>query len=136
MSVQVHTYKQGICFPSRIRYPNDTGRGKIVCPTIDNYKSATIIQWYKVNKTLMVPVIDQITVRSYLQPNTEIFIFQDCKPLHGQRYFKGEKYIYIKDPRKEDDGYYTCRFSYTYKGNVFNVSATRIFISGGKAVIL
>ncbi|XP_061233553.1 interleukin-1 receptor-like 1 isoform X1 [Neopsephotus bourkii] len=103
MSVQVHPYKQGICFPSRIRYPNDTGRGKIVCPTIDSYKSATIIQWYK-----------------------------DCKPLHGQRYFKGEKYIYIKDPRKEDDGYYTCRFSYTHKGNVFNVSATRIFISGAK----
>ncbi|XP_062462893.1 interleukin-1 receptor-like 1 isoform X2 [Pezoporus occidentalis] len=103
MNVQVHPYKQGICFPSRIRYPNDTGRGKIVCPTIDNYKSATIIQWYK-----------------------------DCKPLHGQRYFKGEKYIYIKDPRKEDDGYYTCQFSYTHKGNVFNVSATRIFISGAK----
>ncbi|XP_065533809.1 interleukin-1 receptor-like 1 isoform X3 [Lathamus discolor] len=103
MSVQVHPYKQGMCFPSQIRYPNDTGRGKIVCPTIDNYKSATIIQWYK-----------------------------DCKPLHGQRYFKGEKYIYIKDPRKEDDGYYTCRFSYTHKGSVFNVSATRIFVSGAK----
>uniref|UniRef100_A0A8B9FLA5 Interleukin 1 receptor like 1 n=1 Tax=Amazona collaria TaxID=241587 RepID=A0A8B9FLA5_9PSIT len=117
----------------RIRYPNDTGRGKIVCPTIDNYKSATIIQWYKVNKTLTVPVVDQITMRSYLQPNTEIFIFQDCKPLHGLRYFKGEKYIFIKDPRKEDDGYYTCRFSYTHKGKMFNVSATRIFISGGKA---
>ncbi|XP_009692958.1 PREDICTED: interleukin-1 receptor-like 1 isoform X2 [Cariama cristata] len=103
MSLQVHPYKQGVCFPSQIRYPNDTGRGKIVCPTIDNYKNATIIQWYK-----------------------------DCKPLQGQRYFKGEKYIFINNPRKEDDGYYTCQFIYTHKGNVFNVSATRIFISKEK----
>ncbi|XP_009984191.1 PREDICTED: interleukin-1 receptor-like 1 [Tauraco erythrolophus] len=100
MSMQVHPYKQGVCFPSQIRYPNDTGRGKIVCPTIDNYKNATIIQWYK-----------------------------DCKPLQGERYFKGEKYIFINNPSKEDDGYYTCQFTYTHKGNVFNVSATRIFIS-------
>ncbi|XP_009955850.1 PREDICTED: interleukin-1 receptor-like 1 isoform X3 [Leptosomus discolor] len=103
MSVQVHPYKQGVCFPSQIRYPNDTGRGKIVCPTIDNYTNATIIQWYK-----------------------------NCKPLQGQRYFKAEKYIFINNPRKEDDGYYTCRFIYTHKGNVFNVSATRIFISKAK----
>ncbi|XP_064264102.1 interleukin-1 receptor-like 1 isoform X1 [Passer domesticus] len=103
VSVQVHSYKPGECFPSRIRYPNDTGRGKIVCPTIDNYKNATIVQWYK-----------------------------DCKPLQGQRYFKKEKYIYIDNPRREDDGYYTCQFIYTHKGNVFNVSATRIFISGVK----
>ncbi|PKK32525.1 interleukin 1 receptor-like 1 [Columba livia] len=103
MSVHVHPYKRGICFPSQIRYPNDTGRGKIVCPTIDNYKNATIIQWYK-----------------------------DCKPLQGERYFKAEKYIFINNPRKEDDGYYTCRFIYTHKGNIFNVSATRIFISKEK----
>ncbi|XP_049690538.1 interleukin-1 receptor-like 1 isoform X3 [Accipiter gentilis] len=103
ISVQVHPYKQGVCFPSQIRYPNDTGRGKIVCPTIDNYKNATIIQWYK-----------------------------DCKPLQGQRYFKGDKYIFINNPRKEDDGYYTCQFTYTHKRNVFNVSATRIFISKAK----
>ncbi|XP_039404929.1 interleukin-1 receptor-like 1 isoform X1 [Corvus cornix cornix] len=103
MSVQVHSYKPGECFPSQIRYPNDTGRGKIVCPTIDNYKNATIIQWYK-----------------------------DCKPLQEQRYFEKEKYIYIENPRKEDDGYYTCQFIYTHKGNVFNVSATRIFISEAK----
>uniref|UniRef100_A0A8C8APF7 Interleukin 1 receptor like 1 n=1 Tax=Otus sunia TaxID=257818 RepID=A0A8C8APF7_9STRI len=103
MSVQVHPYKQGVCFPSQIRYPNDTGRGKIVCPTIDNYKNATIIQWYK-----------------------------DCKPLQGERYFKGEKYVFIYNPRQDDDGYYTCQFIYTHKGNVFNVSATRIFISKAK----
>ncbi|XP_040440615.1 interleukin-1 receptor-like 1 isoform X1 [Falco naumanni] len=103
MNVQVHPYKPGVCFPSQIRYPNDTGRGKIVCPTIDNYKNATIIQWYK-----------------------------DCKPLQGQRYFKNDKYIFIANPRKEDDGYYTCQFTYTHKGNVFNVSATRIFISKEK----
>ncbi|KFW68639.1 Interleukin-1 receptor-like 1, partial [Pygoscelis adeliae] len=103
MSVQVHPYKQGVCFPSQIRYPNDTGRGKIVCPTIDNYKNATIIQWYK-----------------------------DCRPLQGERYFKKEKYIFINNPRKEDDGCYTCQFIYTHKGNVFNVSATRIFISKAK----
>ncbi|XP_075380812.1 interleukin-1 receptor-like 1 isoform X1 [Mycteria americana] len=103
MIVQVHPYKQGVCFPSEIRYPNDTGRGKIVCPTIDNYKNATIIQWYK-----------------------------DCKPLQGERYFRGEKYIFINNPRKEDDGYYTCQFIYTHKINVFNVSATRIFISKAK----
>uniref|UniRef100_A0A8C9U2T1 Interleukin 1 receptor like 1 n=1 Tax=Serinus canaria TaxID=9135 RepID=A0A8C9U2T1_SERCA len=103
MSVQVHSYKPGECFPNRIRYPNDTGRGKIVCPTIDNYKNATIVQWYK-----------------------------DCKPLQGQRYFKKEKYIYIENQTREDDGYYTCQFIYTHKGNVFNVSATRIFISGVK----
>ncbi|XP_053912335.1 interleukin-1 receptor-like 1 isoform X2 [Cuculus canorus] len=100
MSVQVHPYKQGVCFPSQIRYPNDTGRGKIVCPTIDNYKNATIIQWYK-----------------------------NCKPLQGERYFMAENYVYISNPGKEDDGYYTCRFTYIHKGNVFNVSATRIFIS-------
>ncbi|XP_041274069.1 interleukin-1 receptor-like 1 isoform X2 [Onychostruthus taczanowskii] len=107
VSVQVHSYKQGECFPSQIRYPNDTGKGKVVCPTIDNYKNATIVQWYK-----------------------------DCKPLQGQRYFKEEKYIYIDNPRREDDGYYTCQFIYTHKGNVFNVSATRIFISGGAALSL
>ncbi|XP_051662918.1 interleukin-1 receptor-like 1 isoform X2 [Manacus candei] len=103
VSVQVHSYKQGVCFPSQIRYPNDTKRGKIVCPTIDNYKNATIVQWYK-----------------------------DCKPLQGQRYFKQEKYIYIENPTREDDGYYTCQFIYTHKGNVFNASATRIFISEAK----
>ncbi|XP_071601056.1 interleukin-1 receptor-like 1 isoform X1 [Heliangelus exortis] len=103
MSVQIHPYKQGVCFPSQIHYPNDTGRGKIVCPTIDNYKNATIIQWYK-----------------------------DCKPLQGERFFMGGKYIFIHNPRKEDNGYYTCQFIYTHKGNVFNVSATRIFISKEK----
>ncbi|XP_030311775.1 interleukin-1 receptor-like 1 isoform X1 [Calypte anna] len=103
MSVQIHPYKQGVCFPSQIRYPNDTGRGKIVCPTIDNYENATIIQWYK-----------------------------DCKPLQGERFFIGEKYIFIHNPRKEDNGYYTCQFNCTHKGNVFNVSATRIFISKAK----
>ncbi|XP_014817513.1 PREDICTED: interleukin-1 receptor-like 1 isoform X2 [Calidris pugnax] len=103
MSVQVHPYKQGVCFPSQIRYPNETGRGRIVCPTIDNYKNATIIQWYK-----------------------------DCKPIQGERYLKEEKYVFIKNPREEDDGYYTCQFTYTHKGNVFNVSATRIFVSEAK----
>ncbi|XP_074391918.1 interleukin-1 receptor-like 1 isoform X5 [Zonotrichia albicollis] len=103
VSVQVHSYKPGECFPSRIRYPNDTQTGRVVCPTIDNYKNATIVQWYK-----------------------------DCKPVKGQRYLKKEKYIYIENPRREDDGYYTCQFIYTHKGNVFNVSATRIFISGVK----
>ncbi|XP_068780972.1 interleukin-1 receptor-like 1 isoform X4 [Struthio camelus] len=103
ISVQVHPYKQGICFPSQIRYPNNTGRGKIVCPTFDNYKNATIIQWYK-----------------------------DCKPIQGERYFKGDKYIYINNPGKEDDGFYTCQFIYTHNGKVFNVSATRIFVSNVK----
>ncbi|KAM6438385.1 interleukin-1 receptor-like 1 [Rhynochetos jubatus] len=103
MSVHVHPYKQGVCFPSQIRYPNDTGRGKIVCPTIDNYENATIVQWYK-----------------------------DCKPLQGERYQQEEKFIFINSPRKEDDGYYTCQFIYTHKGNVFNVSATRVFISEAK----
>lgn len=131
----MHPYKQGICFPSQIRYPNDTGRGKIVCPTIDNYKNATIIQWYKVNKTLIVTVVYPITMKRYLQPHEVSFIFQDCKPLHGERYFKAEKYIFINNPRKEDDGYYTCQFIYTHKGNMFNVSATRIFISKGKTAI-
>ncbi|KAL2310632.1 hypothetical protein Nmel_002297, partial [Mimus melanotis] len=100
VSVQVHSYKPGRCFPSRTHYPNDTGRGRVSCPTMDNYKNATIVQWYK-----------------------------DCKPLQGQRYLKEGKYIYIENPRREDDGYYTCQFIYTHKGNVFNVSATRIFIS-------
>ncbi|XP_067994235.1 interleukin-1 receptor-like 1 [Melanerpes formicivorus] len=102
-NVQVHPFKQGVCFPSQIRYPNDTGIGKIVCPTIDNYKNATIIQWYK-----------------------------DCKPLQEQRYFKRGKYMFFSNPGKEDDGYYTCQFTYTHKGKVFNVSATRIFISKAK----
>uniref|UniRef100_A0A8C5U5Q1 Interleukin 1 receptor like 1 n=1 Tax=Malurus cyaneus samueli TaxID=2593467 RepID=A0A8C5U5Q1_9PASS len=59
----------------------------------------------------------------------ECYYCPDCKPLQGQRFFKKEKYIYIENPRREDDGYYTCQFIYTHKGNVFNVSATRIFIS-------
>ncbi|XP_025958939.1 interleukin-1 receptor-like 1 [Dromaius novaehollandiae] len=107
VSVQVHPYKQGICFPSQIRYPNDTGRGKIICPTFDNYKNATIVQWYK-----------------------------DCKPLQGERYFKRDKYIFINNPGKEDDGYYTCQFIYTHNGNAFNVSATRIFVSNAKYSLL
>ncbi|XP_068536237.1 interleukin-1 receptor-like 1 isoform X8 [Anas acuta] len=107
MSVKVHPYKEGICFPSRILYPNDTRRGRIVCPTFDNYKNATMIQWYK-----------------------------DCRPLHGERYLKKDKYIFISDLTKEDDGYYTCHFTYTHRGNVFNVSATRIFISEAKHLSL
>ncbi|KAM9204574.1 interleukin-1 receptor-like 1 isoform 1-T1 [Mergus octosetaceus] len=107
MSVKVHPYKEGICFPSRILYPNDTRRGRIVCPTFDNYKNATMIQWYK-----------------------------DCRPLQGERYLKKDKYIYISDLTKEDDGYYTCHFTYTHRGNVFNVSATRIFISEAKHLSL
>ncbi|XP_013045705.1 interleukin-1 receptor-like 1 isoform X3 [Anser cygnoides] len=107
MSVKVHPYKEGICFPSRILYPNDTRRGIIVCPTFDNYKNATMIQWYK-----------------------------DCRPLQGERYLKKDKYIYISDLTKEDDGYYTCHFTYTHRGNVFNVSATRIFISEAKHLSL
>uniref|UniRef100_A0A8C3V9S1 Interleukin 1 receptor like 1 n=1 Tax=Catharus ustulatus TaxID=91951 RepID=A0A8C3V9S1_CATUS len=101
--VQVHSYKPGGCFPIRTHYPNETGRGKVTCPTIDNYENATVVQWYK-----------------------------DCKPLQGQRYLKKGKYLYIENPRREDDGYYTCQFIYTHKGNVFNVSATRIFISDVK----
>ncbi|XP_005037601.1 PREDICTED: interleukin-1 receptor-like 1 isoform X2 [Ficedula albicollis] len=100
VSVQVHSYKPGGCFPSRPYYPNETERGRVTCPTIDNYENATVVQWYK-----------------------------DCKPLQGQRYLKEGKYIYIENPRREDDGYYTCQFIYAHKGNVFNVSATRIFIS-------
>nr|XP_038029177.1 interleukin-1 receptor-like 1 isoform X8 [Anas platyrhynchos] len=107
MSVKVHPYKEGICFPSRILYPNNTRRGEIVCPTFDNYKNATMIQWYK-----------------------------DCRPLHGERYLKKDKYIFISDLTKEDDGYYTCHFTYTHRGNVFNVSATRIFISEAKHLSL
>ncbi|XP_032907005.1 interleukin-1 receptor-like 1 [Catharus ustulatus] len=103
VSVQVHSYKPGGCFPIRTHYPNETGRGKVTCPTIDNYENATVVQWYK-----------------------------DCKPLQGQRYLKKGKYLYIENPRREDDGYYTCQFIYTHKGNVFNVSATRIFISDVK----
>uniref|UniRef100_A0A8V0YTP3 Interleukin 1 receptor like 1 n=1 Tax=Gallus gallus TaxID=9031 RepID=A0A8V0YTP3_CHICK len=76
MNVQVHPYKQGTCFPSRILYANETRKGKISCPTFRNYENATIIQWYK-----------------------------DCRPLQGERYFIGR---------------------------VFNVSATRIFVSEAK----
>ncbi|XP_035172194.1 interleukin-1 receptor-like 1 isoform X1 [Oxyura jamaicensis] len=107
MSVMVHPYKEGVCFPSRILYPNDTRRGRIVCPTFDNYKNATMIQWYK-----------------------------DCRPLQGERYLKKDKYIFISNLTKEDDGYYTCHFTYTHRGNVFNVSATRIFISEAKHLSL
>ncbi|KGL84771.1 Interleukin-1 receptor-like 1, partial [Tinamus guttatus] len=103
ISVQVHPEKQAICFPSDIRYPNETGKGRIVCPTFGNYKNATIVQWYK-----------------------------DCKPLQGERYFEKDQYLFINSPTKEDDGYYTCQFAYTHNGNVFNISATRIFISNVK----
>ncbi|XP_039376397.1 interleukin-1 receptor-like 1 [Mauremys reevesii] len=104
VSVMVYPHKQGICFPSRIRYPNDTGTltsGRIVCPTIDNYANATIVKWYK-----------------------------DCKPLQGPRekYSMGKKYLFIERPQKTDEGYYTCHFTYIHSGNVYNVSATRPFI--------
>lgn len=62
MNVQVHPYKQGTCFPSRILYANETRKGKISCPTFKNYENATIIQWYKVNKAMTVSAVDQITV--------------------------------------------------------------------------
>ncbi|XP_052520593.1 interleukin-1 receptor-like 1 isoform X4 [Tympanuchus pallidicinctus] len=103
MNVQVHPYKQGMCFPSRILYANETRKGKISCPTFKNYENATIIQWYK-----------------------------DCRPLQGERYFMHDPYIFIENLNKEDDGYYTCQFIYTHRGKVFNVSATRIFISEAK----
>ncbi|XP_034613913.1 interleukin-1 receptor-like 1 isoform X3 [Trachemys scripta elegans] len=104
VSVMVYLHKQGICFPSQIRYPNDTGTltsGRIVCPTIDNYEKATIVKWYK-----------------------------DCKPLQGPRekYSMGGKYLFIKRPQKTDEGHYTCHFTCIHSGNVYNVSATRIFI--------
>ncbi|POI34204.1 hypothetical protein CIB84_002044 [Bambusicola thoracicus] len=102
MNVQVHPYKQGTCFPSRILYANETRKGKISCPTFRNYENATIIQWYK-----------------------------DCRPLQGERYFMSDPYIFIENLNKEDDGYYTCQFTYTHRGKVFNVSATRIFVSEG-----
>lgn len=103
MNVQVHPYKQGTCFPSRILYANETRKGKISCPTFRNYENATIIQWYK-----------------------------DCRPLEGERYFMYDPYIFIENLNKEDDGYYTCQFTYTHRGRVFNVSATRIFVSEAK----
>uniref|UniRef100_G3UNV1 Interleukin 1 receptor like 1 n=1 Tax=Meleagris gallopavo TaxID=9103 RepID=G3UNV1_MELGA len=103
MNVQVHPYKRGMCFPSRILYANETRKGKISCPTFKNYENATIIQWYK-----------------------------DCRPLQGERYFMHDPYIFIENLNKEDDGYYTCQFTYTHRGKVFNVSATRIFISEAK----
>ncbi|OXB72200.1 UNVERIFIED_CONTAM: hypothetical protein H355_003414 [Colinus virginianus] len=103
MSVQVHPREKGMCFPSRILYANETRKGKISCPTFKNYKNATITQWYK-----------------------------DCRPLQGKRYFMTGPYIFIENMKKEDDGYYTCQFTYTHRGNVFNVSATRIFISEAK----
>ncbi|KAG6928378.1 interleukin 1 receptor like 1 [Chelydra serpentina] len=104
VSVMVYPHRPGICFPSRIRYPNDTGTltsGRIVCPTIDNYKSATIAKWYK-----------------------------DCKPLQGPRekYLMRGSYLFINNPQKTDEGHYTCYFTYTQSGNVYNVSATRPFI--------
>uniref|UniRef100_A0A674I6B9 Interleukin 1 receptor like 1 n=1 Tax=Terrapene triunguis TaxID=2587831 RepID=A0A674I6B9_9SAUR len=104
VSVMVYLHKQGICFPSQIRYPNDTGTltsGRIVCPTIDNYEKATIVKWYK-----------------------------DCKPLQGPRekYSMGERYLFIKRPQKTDEGHYTCYFTCIHSGNVYNVSATRPFI--------
>uniref|UniRef100_A0A8C3T1F8 Interleukin 1 receptor like 1 n=1 Tax=Chelydra serpentina TaxID=8475 RepID=A0A8C3T1F8_CHESE len=104
VSVMVYPHRPGICFPSRIRYPNDTGTltsGRIVCPTIDNYKSATIAKWYK-----------------------------DCKPLQGPRekYLMRGSYLFINNPQKTDEGHYTCYFTYTHSGNVYNVSATRPFI--------
>lgn len=43
-----------------------------------------------------------------------------------------DPYIFIENLNKEDDGYYTCQFTYTHRGRVFNVSATRIFVSEGK----
>ncbi|XP_053866166.1 interleukin-1 receptor-like 1 isoform X4 [Malaclemys terrapin pileata] len=103
VSVMVYLHKQGICFPSQIRYPNDTGTltsGRIVCPTIDNYEKATIVKWYK-----------------------------DCKPLQGPRekYSMGGKYLFIKRPQKTDEGHYTCHFTCIHSGNIYNVSATRIF---------
>ncbi|NP_001019762.1 interleukin-1 receptor-like 1 isoform LV precursor [Gallus gallus] len=103
MNVQVHPYKQGTCFPSRILYANETRKGKISCPTFRNYENATIIQWYK-----------------------------DCRPIQGERYFMHDPYIFIENLNKEDDGYYTCQFTYTHRGRVFNVSATRIFVSEAK----
>ncbi|XP_015705624.1 interleukin-1 receptor-like 1 isoform X4 [Coturnix japonica] len=103
MNVQVHPYKQEKCFPSRILYANESRNGKISCPTFRNYENATITQWYK-----------------------------DCRPLQGERYSMQDPYIYITNLNKEDDGYYTCQFTYTHRGKVFNVSATRIFVSGVK----
>uniref|UniRef100_A0A8C8SIV2 Interleukin 1 receptor like 1 n=1 Tax=Pelusios castaneus TaxID=367368 RepID=A0A8C8SIV2_9SAUR len=104
VSLMVYPYKQEVCFPAQIRYPNDTGTltsGRIVCPTIDNYENATIVKWHK-----------------------------DCKPLQEQseKYLMKEKYLFMKRPQKTDEGYYTCHFTYTHSGNVYNVSATRPFI--------
>lgn len=74
----VYPHKQGICFPSQIRYPNDTGTltsGRIVCPTIDNYENATIVKWYKVNKNTNNINENQIIIPSYVQPCDESVLF-------------------------------------------------------------
>lgn len=84
MNVQVHPYKQEKCFPSRILYANESRNGKISCPTFRNYKNATITQWYKVNKTMAVPAVDQITVGAICN-QTKRALFYRTADLYRER---------------------------------------------------
>uniref|UniRef100_A0ACB8FIZ0 Uncharacterized protein n=1 Tax=Sphaerodactylus townsendi TaxID=933632 RepID=A0ACB8FIZ0_9SAUR len=101
LSVKIHPYKNGICYYGEDLYSYTSGipgSGKIYCPSIDKYKNASDVKWYK-----------------------------DCKHLHGSRYAIQNPILYISGASENDTGNYTCQFTYSHGGRKFNVSATRTF---------
>ncbi|XP_054830342.1 interleukin-18 receptor 1 [Eublepharis macularius] len=101
VNVTIHPYKEGICYYNEDLYSYTSGipgSGKIYCPSINKYKTASDVKWYK-----------------------------DCKYINGSRYVIQNSRLYISGANEADNGNYTCQFTYTHGGRKFNVSATRTF---------
>ncbi|XP_061482791.1 interleukin-1 receptor-like 1 isoform X1 [Rhineura floridana] len=101
VKVRVHPRVEGICYYKDaldIQARGSRGSGRIVCAPYRDYYNASDMKWYK-----------------------------DCQLLYGSRYKIANKFLYISDANENDNGYYTCEFTYSHDGKKFTVSATRAF---------
>ncbi|XP_075449488.1 interleukin-1 receptor-like 1 [Ascaphus truei] len=100
-TVNLTIYKSlpGHCFGQPVNIGIDRAKPpteKIVCPEIDLYRKKSRLIWYK-----------------------------DCKQLHGSKYLMMGDDLTISEINKTDEGYYTCKFTYTRNGKEYNVSRTK-----------
>ncbi|XP_030058338.1 interleukin-1 receptor-like 1 [Microcaecilia unicolor] len=106
VNLTVYRYEQGNCFPPKPAFgplTQTTGAAKIVCPMTDYYEKPSNFTWYKVIKTTR----------------------NDCIPLQGTKYSNISKVLIIKEANKNDEGNYTCKFTYVHNGTKYNVTRTK-----------